>query len=69
MVVTLALSAVMLALFTGGILQTYRSANWIEAGTVNQSRLYNVFQRLDKEIRYASVVSTPGVVGGDIYVE
>lgn len=33
------------------------------------SQLRTVFQRMDKEVRYASAINAPGVSGGNIYVE
>jgi type II secretory pathway pseudopilin PulG len=68
-VVAMSIMSIVMAMFTTAILQMYRSANRNESASTAQSQLHLAFQRLDKEIRYASGLSTPGLVGGDPYVE
>jgi prepilin-type N-terminal cleavage/methylation domain-containing protein len=67
--VTMAIMSVLMALFTAAILQVYRTSNKTEAISVAQSQLYQAFQRFDKELRYASWVAEPGMVGTTWYVE
>jgi len=63
------LVSIFLVMFTGGILQMYRSANKHESLSTAQSQINTAFLRLDKEIRYSSGISTPATVGSDPYVE
>jgi type II secretory pathway pseudopilin PulG len=66
------LLALMLAVFTAGMVQMLRSAGASEALTVAQGQLHTAFARLDHEVRYASAVSTPSAGPdrhGDWYVE
>jgi prepilin-type N-terminal cleavage/methylation domain-containing protein len=68
-VVSMSIMSVLMAVFTVGIVQMYRSANHNESLSTAQSQLNIAFLRLDKEIRYAAAVSTSGAVGSDFYVE
>jgi type II secretory pathway pseudopilin PulG len=68
-VVSMSIMSVLMAVFTVGIVQMYRSANHNESVSTAQSQLNVAFLRLDKEIRYAAAISTPGAVGSDFYVE
>lgn len=68
-VVAMTLMSAFMAMFTGGIVQMFRSANETEAMSIAQSQLTTAFLRLDGEIRYAAGISDPGPVGADSYVE
>jgi type II secretory pathway pseudopilin PulG len=68
-VVSMSIMTIVGAIFTAGVLQMFRSANRSEAASTAQSQINNAFLRLDKEIRYAAGISTPGSVGSDSYVE
>ncbi len=68
-VVAMTIMTIAMAVFTGGILQLHRAANRTEATANAQSQVNIAFLRLDKEIRYAAGISTPGTVGSDSYVE
>jgi Tfp pilus assembly protein PilV len=68
-VVSMTILSVVMAMFTGGVLQMYRAANRTEAAATSQSQINIAFLRLDKEIRYAAGISTPGSVASDPYVE
>ncbi len=68
-VVSMTLLSIVMAIFTTGVLQMYRVANRSEATATAQSQINIAFLRLDKEIRYAAGISTPGTVGSDPYVE
>lgn len=66
---SLAVMSVVMVVFTGGILQVYRTSAKTEAISVIQSTLQSAFQRFDRELRYASWISQPGQVGTAWYVE
>jgi hypothetical protein len=68
-VVSMSVMSIVLAMFTASVLQMFRSANQDEAISTAQSQVNIAFLRLDKEIRYAAGISTPGPVGADAYVE
>lgn len=67
--VTMAVMSVVMAVFTTGILQVYRSILPAESAAGAQAELRRVYQRLDKEVRYASWIAPPGKVGTVWYVE
>ncbi|GAA0559395.1 hypothetical protein GCM10010172_48090 [Paractinoplanes ferrugineus] len=69
LIVAMTLMAAVGAMFTGGILQVYRSLNKTDSDYTAQSQLNQAFGTLDREIRYAKSVSTPATVGSDFYVE
>jgi type II secretory pathway pseudopilin PulG len=62
------MSFVMVA-FTAGLLSVVRAAGHGETMAVSRSQLNVAFDRLDRQIRYASGISLPGTAGGDSYVE
>ncbi|GAA3125342.1 hypothetical protein GCM10010466_15280 [Planomonospora alba] len=69
-VVSLGVLGVLMAVFTAGVLQVYRAVSTTESVASAQSQLQVAFQRLDKEIRYASWISEPSApVRGRRYVE
>jgi len=67
--VSMSIMAVFMAMFTGLVVQMFRSANKSSATAAAQSQVNIAFLRLDEEIRYAAGISTPGSVGADSYVE
>ncbi len=68
-VTAMSIMSILMVIFTGGILEVYRFANRSEAAAAASTQLNIAFMRLDKEVRYASGISTPGTVGVDHYVE
>jgi hypothetical protein len=68
-VTSMALMLVVMAIFTTGIVQMFNAADKGESLAVAQAQNNIAFLRLDKQIRYASAISTEGTVGGDEYVE
>jgi prepilin-type N-terminal cleavage/methylation domain-containing protein len=68
-VVTMTIMAIVLVIFTAGITQAFSAEDRVSAVTTSESQLTIAFQRLDKEIRYASGISTPALIGNDQYVE
>ncbi|MET0495481.1 MAG: prepilin-type N-terminal cleavage/methylation domain-containing protein [Actinoplanes sp.] len=69
LMVTMAIMSIMMVIFTGAILQIYRATTDTESLTTAQSQLRLAFQRFDRELRYASWISEPGLVGTAWYVE
>jgi Tfp pilus assembly protein PilV len=63
------LMAVVTSVFTAGVVLVYRSVGRAQDSAVAQSQVHVVFQRLDREIRYATAVSDPAKIGADWYVE
>jgi prepilin-type N-terminal cleavage/methylation domain-containing protein len=68
-VVAMTITGVFMAMFTGGVVSMFRSANRTQAVASAQSDVNTAFLRLDREIRYAAGISPPAVVNGDPYVE
>jgi prepilin-type N-terminal cleavage/methylation domain-containing protein len=67
--VTMTIMSIMMVIFTGAILQIYRTSTATESLTTAQTQLRLAFQRFDRELRYASWVAEPGMVGTAWYVE
>lgn len=57
--VSMTLMGFFMIMFTGAILQMYRVSNRTAAITSSASRLNTAFERIDKQIRYASAISPP----------
>jgi prepilin-type N-terminal cleavage/methylation domain-containing protein len=68
-VVSMSIMGVFMAMMTTGIVQVFRAINTNDAIAAAQSQVNIAFLKLDREIRYASDLSTEGQVGGDWYVE
>lgn len=69
LILVMAVMSVVMAVFTASVLQVYRTASGTSSRAGVNSQLRTAFQRLDKEIRYASWIATPGKVGTTWYVE
>lgn len=69
LVVSMTIMAIFLSMFTVGMLQLSRSARLTEAVFTAQTQMNIAYARLDKAIRYASGISTPGLVGTAFRVE
>src|SRR4051794_25865013 len=69
LLVSMSLMAVLMVLFTGGIIVVYRSFTRDDELVRANLQLHQAFSRLDREIRYASGVTDPGQVNGTWYVE
>jgi prepilin-type N-terminal cleavage/methylation domain-containing protein len=67
--VTMTIMSIMMVIFTGAILQIYRTSTATESLTTAQSQLRLAFQRFDRELRYASWIAEPGRVDTAWYVE
>jgi prepilin-type N-terminal cleavage/methylation domain-containing protein len=69
LVVAMTIMAIAGTVSTAGMVQIYRTLNAFEAQTTSQQQLTTSYERLDRELRYATAVSQPGTVGADYYVE
>jgi hypothetical protein len=67
--VTMGVMSIVGAIFTAAILQVYQTTVKTESISIAQSELQRAFQRFDKELRYASWIAEPGLVGTAWYVE
>lgn len=67
--VSMAVMSVVMVIFTGGIMQVFRTTAKSEGISIVQTQLQIAFQRVDKQIRYASWIAAPGKVGSAWYVE
>src|SRR3954462_12965140 len=61
--------SIVMAVFTAGVAQSYRVANKADAMAVVRQQLHTAFLRLDRDVRYAFAIRSPGVVGDRSYVE
>lgn len=61
--------AIFTAIVTTGMLALYSTTNATQSASEAQQNLAVTFSRLDRQVRYASGVSQPGLVGDDPYVE
>ncbi|AEV84334.1 hypothetical protein ACWT_3311 [Actinoplanes sp. SE50] len=69
--VAMGVMSVVMAIFTGGVIQFYRSADAAEETGITQTQLRLAFQTLDREVRYANGISLPATaaINGAWYVE
>ena len=68
LMVTMGVMGVLMVIFTTAILQVYRTSSATESLSIAQSQLQLVFQRVDRELRYASWIGVPDKVGATSYV-
>jgi prepilin-type N-terminal cleavage/methylation domain-containing protein len=66
---TMTVLSVVTLVFTTGIVQVYSANRRMEAQSVGESQLHAAFQRFDRELRYGSSISEPGIVGQRHYVD
>ena len=71
LLVGMALMSIFMSIFLTAILLMTKTANKVEATSISTSQTNQAYLRLDKSIRYATAVSTPGTstTSGDWYVE
>ena len=71
LIVGMVLMAIFMAMFTGAIVAMTSTANKVEAVTIATSQTNQAFLTLDKQVRYAVVITPPGqsTISGDWYVE
>jgi len=69
LIVATSIMAVIMVIVTGGIIEVYSDVNRTDGISTARDQVGNSFRRLDKELRYASWVATPGQVNGAWYLE
>lgn len=71
LIVGMAIMSIFMSIFLTAILLMTKTANKVEATSITASQTNQAFLRLDKTVRYASAISTPGVssTSGDWYAE
>jgi type II secretory pathway component PulJ len=68
-VVSLTIMSITMAIFTTGIVSIFRAQNKTESASTAQTRVNLAFLRLDKQLRYASDISSPGQYNSNWRVE
>jgi len=58
-----------LVVFMGAIVSMVKATSRNQVVSDTSTQLRTVYQRFDKEVRYASDINSPGTSGGNIYVE
>jgi prepilin-type N-terminal cleavage/methylation domain-containing protein len=69
MTISMAIMSVVMAVVTAAISQIYSATNRIDTASFDRSQLTVAFRRLDAEMRYATWIAAPGLVGTRYYVE
>ncbi|TQK75601.1 prepilin-type N-terminal cleavage/methylation domain-containing protein [Rarobacter incanus] len=69
LIVAMGILTVVLAIFMAGVVSMVKTTVRSETATTANDQMRNVFQRMDREIRYASDINRPGIVSGKQYVE
>lgn len=74
LIIGMALMAIFMSMFTGAVVLMTSTANKVQAVTGSSAQVNQAFLRLDKLVRYASMISAPAkatIAGGtgDWYVE
>jgi prepilin-type N-terminal cleavage/methylation domain-containing protein len=67
--ISMGIMSIVLAVVTGAIVQIYSATTQVDTTTSDRDQLTVAFRRLDKELRYAQWIATPGLVGTRYYVE
>lgn len=67
--VSMTVMSIVMTIFSSGVLQVYSAMNKTESLYSAQAEIMRAFQRLDRELRYASQVNDPSTSAGDFYVE
>jgi type II secretory pathway pseudopilin PulG len=62
-VVAAGMMSVLMAIFTTAVLQVFRTSGQAESAAAARSQLQLAFQRIDRELRYASWIADPGTSG------
>jgi type II secretory pathway pseudopilin PulG len=68
-IVATSIMSVIMVIVTGGIIEIYSDVNKADGISTARDQIGNSFRRLDKELRYATWVATPGQVNGAWYME
>jgi prepilin-type N-terminal cleavage/methylation domain-containing protein len=67
--VSMGIMSIIMAVVIGAITQIYSATTRVDTTSADRDQLTTAFRRLDKELRYAQWISTPGLVGTRYYVE
>ena len=67
--ISMTIMSIVLVIVTTATLQIYSTVNGVESYSIVRDQLGTSFRRLDKELRYATWVSTAGQVGTRWYLE
>lgn len=67
--VSMVILSIFMAMMTTGVIEVFRAVNGSTAIADAQSQVNLAFLKLDRDVRYASDISTEGQVNGDWYVE
>lgn len=68
-VVGMSIMMIFLAIFTGSVVMVFQTSNRTNALTGSSGQTDRAFARLDKSLRYAAAISTPGTTAAGWYVE
>ena len=68
-VVVMVIMSIVLIIFTTGVTQAFSAESRVDTASSAEGQLLTAFQRLDKEVRYSSGISSPGTQAGDPVVE
>ncbi|GIF25338.1 prepilin-type N-terminal cleavage/methylation domain-containing protein [Actinoplanes tereljensis] len=69
LIVSMSVMAVIMVIVTGAITEVYSDVNRTDNLANARDQIGNSFRRLDKELRYANWVATPGQVNSAWYLE
>lgn len=69
LIISMLIFSFVLVVFMGAIVSMVRATSRNQVVSDTSTQLRTVYQRLDKEVRYASDINTPGTSGGNIYIE
>lgn len=69
MLVAMGLMSVLIGIFMAGIVQMTKSAVRVQNVNNSTDEVRRAFDRMDRQIRYASAVNVPGQTGSDWYLE
>ena len=69
LVVSMTIMSIVMAVVIAAIAQIYSATTRVDTASYDRAQLTIAFRRLDAEMRYATWLSTPGLVGGNYYAE
>lgn len=69
LIVSMGIFTAVLMVFMAAVVSMSQTTVRAQVTSDAASQLRTVFQRLDKELRYASEINVPGISNGDMYVE
>jgi prepilin-type N-terminal cleavage/methylation domain-containing protein len=69
LLVAMSITTIAAAIGTSAIVQIYRAVDSFQAQSTAEQQLTTTFERLDKQVRYATAISQPGMANADYYVE